>query len=40
MENRREKLLGRPRCRWEGNSKMDRKEIGLLDVGLELFGLG
>jgi hypothetical protein len=25
---RRERLLGRLRCRWEGNIKMDLREIG------------
>jgi hypothetical protein len=27
--------LGRPRCRWEGNDKIDHKEIG---CGLDLSG--
>jgi hypothetical protein len=25
---KRKRPLGRPRCRWEGNIKMDLKEIG------------
>jgi len=27
-----ERPLGRPRCRWEGNIKMDLQEVGCGDV--------
>jgi hypothetical protein len=26
------RLLGRPRCRWENNIKMDLQEVGFRDV--------
>jgi hypothetical protein len=26
------KPVGRPRCRWEGNSKMDPQEVGCGDM--------
>ena len=28
--------LGRPRCRWEDNIRMDPKEIGIYPVGLSV----
>jgi hypothetical protein len=34
----RRRPLGRPRCRWEDNIKMDLREIGLGDV--DSFGSG
>jgi hypothetical protein len=32
--------LGRPRCRWEDNIKMDLREIGFGDCGLDSLGSG
>jgi hypothetical protein len=32
--------LGRPRRRWEDNIKMDLREIGFGDCGLDLLGSG
>jgi hypothetical protein len=31
-ENLMKELLGRPRCRWEGNIKMDLQEVGCGDM--------
>jgi len=33
------KPLGRPRCRWEDNIKMDLQEVGIW-TGLIWFGIG
>jgi hypothetical protein len=34
--------LGRPRCRWEDNVRMDHREIGFghVDCGLDSLGSG
>jgi hypothetical protein len=32
--------LGKPRCRWEDNIKMDLREIGFLGFGLDSLGSG
>jgi hypothetical protein len=32
--------LGRPRCRWEDNIKMDLREIGFWGCGLDSLGSG
>jgi hypothetical protein len=32
--------LGRPRCTWEDNIRMDHREIGFWECGLDSFGSG
>jgi hypothetical protein len=34
------RLLGRPRCRWEDNIKLDLREIGINEGELNLAGSG
>jgi hypothetical protein len=36
----RERLLGKPKCRWEDNIKMELREIGMGWYGLDSSGSG